>query len=41
MLLRMLENGEYTSLPLKVFRTESRGKILVRGGVTPQVLATC
>ena len=27
----MLENGWHASLPLKVFRTESRGKILIRG----------
>ena len=27
----MLENGWHASLPLKVFRTESRGEILVRG----------
>ena len=31
MLSLMLENGWHASLPLKVFRTESRGDILVRG----------
>ena len=31
MLSLMLENGWHASLPLKIFRTESRGKILVRG----------
>ena len=31
MLSLMLENGWHASLPLKVFRTESRGEILVRG----------
>ena len=32
MLSLMLENGWHASLPLKVFDTESRGKILIRGG---------
>ena len=27
----MLENGSHASLPLKVFLTESRGEILIRG----------
>ena len=27
----MLENGCHASLPLKVFRTESRGEILISG----------
>ena len=31
MLSLMLENGWHDSLPLKIFRTESRGEILVRG----------
>ena len=31
MLLLILENGRHASLPLKVFRTESRGETLVRG----------
>ena len=31
MLSLMLENGCYASLPLKVFRTESQGEILIRG----------
>ena len=31
MLSLMLENGWHTSLPLKVFRTESRGEIPIRG----------
>ena len=39
MLSLMLENGWHASLPLKIFRTESRGEILVRGrAVTTQVL---
>ena len=43
MLSLMLENGRHASLPLKVFRTKSRGEILVRGegcntlGVCPQL----
>ena len=37
----ILENGGHASLPLKVFRTESRGEILIRGRVvTPQVFVT-
>ena len=31
MLSLMLENGWHASLPLKVFRTESRGEIPIRG----------
>ena len=31
MLSLMLENGWHASLPLKVFHTESRGEILIRG----------
>ena len=31
MLSLMLENGWHASLPIKVFRTESRGEIVVKG----------
>ena len=37
----MLENGWHASLPLKVFHTESRGQIPIRGrAISPRVLVT-